>query len=221
MREKQVIIGLVAEGTTDNRFLEHIVERTFEQVALENDMQIVVLPIQILEKSSGSFTEMVMSSAKKAYESGIMVLCVHTDADEANDNRAFDSKIHPAIVALEKEGDEYCKLLVPIIPIHETEAWMLADKDLLKEHLGTEKTDTELAIHRHPEYYTDPKQIIVDAIRIAVADWPPKRRHTLNINDLYTPMGQQSKLELLERLPSYHRFKEAVHEAYQTLGYMR
>ena len=38
----QLIIGFVTEGTTDHRFLETIIQKTFEDIAFECDNQIEI-----------------------------------------------------------------------------------------------------------------------------------------------------------------------------------
>lgn len=165
---KQIIIGFAAEGPTDVRFLESIVQRSFEDVAFECDGQVEILPVQCMEKESGDFVETVKSYAKQAEKKGIMVLCVHTDADAATDTNIFNYKINPAFTAVDDvQGENLCKNLVAIVPIQMTEAWMLSDKELLKVEIGTRKSDEDLGINRSPEGYADPKQAIEIAIRKA------------------------------------------------------
>ena len=48
-------------------------------------------------------------------------------------------------------GLSHLKTSVIIVPIQMTESWMLAEKELLKKEIGTDKTDIELGIHRDPE----------------------------------------------------------------------
>ena len=101
-----------------------------------------------------------------------------------------------------------------------TEAWMLSHKDLLKDEIGTGKSDAELGIHKSPEVYADPKQAIETAIRKARQDLTMRRRHKLTIAELYLPIGQKVSLNKLENLPSYQKFKEAVRIAFRQLGYL-
>lgn len=201
---RQVIIGFTTEGKTDIRFFESVIQRTFEDVAFECTGQIEVLPVQHIENLTGPFTEMVIQCARQAEGVGVMVLCVHTDADAPNDKKAFSEKIHPAFLAVENLGEEpVCKNLVAIVPVQMTEAWMLSDKALLKKEIGTDKSVAELGIEKRPEAYTDPKQVIDDAIRIARLHLSKRRRHKLTIAELYLPMGQKVSLNKLERLGSY------------------
>lgn len=108
--------------------------------------------------------------------------------------------------------------MVAIIPIQETEAWLLADKELLKQEIGTNKTDNELGINRQPEEIANPKEVIETAIRIARADMTRRRRSQLTITDLYLPIGQSVDLEKLELLSSYRDFKNNIREAFIQLN---
>ncbi|MDM8522188.1 DUF4276 family protein [Desulfococcaceae bacterium HSG8] len=219
---KQLIVGFAAEGPTDNRFLESIIQRSFEEAAFDCTGQVEILPVQCLKKRQGDFAEVVKAYARDADKRGIMVLCVHVDADDATDITAFEHKINPAFSAVKKlQDDGLCKNLVAIVPIQMTEAWMLSDKELLKSEIGTNKNDEELGIDKSPESYNDPKQVIIAAIAICRQDMPKRRRKGLKIGELYSPVGQKTALNALEKLESYQKFKKAIRSALRKLNYLR
>lgn len=217
----QIFAGLFAEGTTDVTFLHPIVQKTLEAIAFEcsGQFDIDVLPIKI-DKTNLSFIEQILSASKHGMEQlGIQIICVHTDADSESSSIAYKNKIDLAKLALaSKNNDEYCKILVAIIPIQETESWLLADKELLKREIGTTKLDIELGIHRNPETIANPKEIITEAIRIARQDLSQRRRSDLTIADLYLPIGQSIDLDKLQRLPSFQDFQDNVREAFKSLN---
>lgn len=218
---KQVIIGFATEGPTDVRFLESIIQRSFEDVAFECNGQVEVLPVQYIEKQSGGFIDMVKNCARRSEELGIMVLCIHADAEGASDANTFNNKIKPAFSVIDATMNEpVCKNLVTIVPVQMSEAWMLSDKDLLKTEIGTNKSNLELGLHRAPESYSDPKKAIDDAIRTARQATTRRRRHELTIAELYLPIGQKITLDKLEKLSSYKKFKEAVRGAFRKLNYL-
>lgn len=217
----QLFAGLFTEGSTDNRFLKSVVERTLDEVAFEckSEIETELLVIDI-EKTGLSFQEQVLKASLGGDNRyGIMILCAHTDADSSTDSSAFENKLGPAIDALQQqEDDSYCKLIVPVVPIYMTEAWMLADTELLKSQIGTDKSDQELGLSRNPENIARPKEVIQEAIRIARADMPKKRRKDLNISELYQPIGQEIDLNHLEDLSAYRKFKKSMREAFRTLN---
>ena len=218
----QLFIGIYTEGTTDERFLESIVHRSFIELAVDEckpDLDIEVMTIAI-KRNGLNFTEQVLEASKSGIENyGISILCVHKDADDRDSHRAF-TEINGAFSELQKLGDEYCKLITPIVPVQMIEAWMLADKTLLKREIGTNKTDNELGINRNPEWIADPKNVISDAIRIARATLPKRRRRDLDISELYLPIGQKVELIELKKLPSFQEFYNSIRETYRRLHFM-
>jgi hypothetical protein len=217
----QLFIGLFTEGTTDQAFLKSIVEKGFIKIGMEchTDLEIFIHELKI-EKTGLGFSEQVMKASKIGVdEFGISVLCVHTDSDDPDDIRAFE-KISDALGILSETGDSHCKLVTPIVPVQMIEAWMLADKDLLRKEIGTDKSDNDLDINRNPETIPNPKIIIENAIRIAREDFSKRRRRDLTISELYQPIGQKIDLQKLEILPSFRKFIEAVRETYRSLNYL-
>lgn len=221
---KLIFAGLFTEGSTDVRFLESIVRKALEDVAFECQGQIEteVKTIEI-NKTGLGFVEQVLIASKKGVEDyGIMFLCVHTDSDEATDNRSIESKIIPAINSLKgKSESEYCKILVSVIPVYMTESWMLADKELLKSEIGTQLSDFDLGIHPYPESIANPKEIITNAIRIVQSDLTRRKRNRgLDISELYQIIGQKLELSQLENLDSYRKFKDSLKGAFKELGFL-
>jgi len=217
----QIFAGLFTEGNTDIRFLQSIVQKTLEAVAFDcsGQFDIELNPIKI-NKTGLCFIEQVLEASKKGQEDfGMMILCVQADADRKKLNETYQHKINPCQVELGKKNEnEYCKILVAVVPIQETEAWMLADKELLKKEINTNETDIKLGIHRAPESIANPKEIIENAIRVTRKNLTKKRRRNLTISDLYLPIGQSMDLKKLESLPSYQDFKENVKKAFRKLN---
>lgn len=217
----QVFVGLFTEGSTDMRFLEHILEKTLKAIALECSklMEIEVLPI-VIDKTGLKFVEQVLAASKTGFsEFCIQIICVHKDGDDTTALNVYQNHINPAKKVLEKQkSSEYCKILAALVPIQEMEAWMLADKELLKKEIGTKKTDSELGFSRMPETIASPKEVIEKAIHVARAEFTKRRRSHLTIADLYLPIGQSIDLKKLSQLDSYQDFKENVREAFRKLN---
>ncbi len=218
---QQLIIGVITEGTTDWRFLESIIKRVFYEISFECHNVVEVYSINFINNLEElKFVDKVLEASKKGYqEFGITILCVQADADKKTLDETYKYKIEPAKEALRKQNkEEYCKTLVAIVPIQETESWMLADKELLKNQIGTTKRDTELGIHGNAEQTASPKEVIQEAIRIARQNATKRRRKELTISELYQSIGEAIDLEKLDTFKSYQDFKKNVREAYKELG---
>ena len=212
---KQIIIALATEGSSDHRFLPNIIQRTFERVAFEDQQEIEIFePICLSQISGENIREKAKKYAIQAVEKGAMVLCFHADAD---DKDVFKERINPAFNAIKSDERDLCKNLVAIVPIQMTEAWILADKELLKKELCTNKSDSELAIDKEPESFSNPKETIKNAINKAREGMTKRYRNKLKIDDLYSPLATTIELSKLESLSSYKKFEEAVRDIFPQL----
>ncbi len=214
-------IAYTTEGSTDQRFLKSIIIKVFETLAFECEGAIEVFdPVFIKFPKKVGFVHDLIDVSIEAYKIGINVLCVHVDADSNDDDEVIRYKVAPAFGEIEMKGDNTnCKNMIAIIPVHMTEAWMLADKELLKDQIGTNMSNSDLGINRAPESIANPKKIIEDALAIAQTEIP-KRRNRIYIEDLYQPIGQKITMERLETLESFKKFKLSVENALKKLNYL-
>lgn len=220
----QLYIGYIGEGNTDKKFLPQIIFRSFTEVAVKDcHTDIAVEDIVNLNIEKESFVEMMTKASKSLYENGISILCIHADADKKSLDDVLAHKFSPLDKNLNPLDDKiYCKNIVAVIPITETESWILADKELLKAQINAkDKTDKELGIEKHPETYADPKATIENAIRVAQQHRTKRRRRDLTISDLYEELGQSIKIDKLKVLPSYCNFEENIRNAFIKLGYLQ
>lgn len=232
-----IFVGLYTEGSTDVRFLKSVVQRTLEHIAMNECKQqidpetflisLTDTDIQYYKPSlpqahsnkQGFVSEILIASLKGVHDFGINVLCVHCDADAPSNEAVYAHKIIPAQEALQAQTSaQYCREFVALVPIQMMEAWILADKELLKEEIGTTKTNTELGIDTKPELVADPKAVIEQAIRIAREGLTKRRRNDLKIGDIYLSMGQKIDLNKLRQLPSYCDFENNMRQALQNMN---
>ncbi|OFY75101.1 MAG: hypothetical protein A2275_02125 [Bacteroidetes bacterium RIFOXYA12_FULL_35_11] len=104
-----------------------------------------------------------------------------------------------------------------------TEAWMMADLDLLKKKMGTDKSNNELELPIRSnliEKIADPKSCISNALRIAQIS-QPRRRKKLTISNLYTPISQELRIDKLQLLPSFKIFEENARQAMIKLNFLQ
>jgi len=218
----QLFVGLMAEGVTDYRFLKPIVEKTLIQIAYSCPGQIDITVFDIQYSKMGGFVEQVTDASRRGFnEFGIMILVIHTDADSSTPENAYNHKIIPAKNRInEFNEDTLCTHTAALIPVFETESWMLADKDFLRKQIGTKKTDALLEIDGHPESLSSPKEKIEKAIRIGRMDFPPKIQSKLKIEDLYSITGEAMELEKLSGYNSYQDFVENLKKELIQLNFL-
>ena len=213
-----LFIGLVTEGATDERFFEPIITRVASELLKESTQTIDIAVQYIASETGTSFTDKVLGAAKRGYEDyGVKMLVVHTDADDVKSKKAYTDRINPAIRAVEQHNEPCCKICVPLVPIRETESWMLADKELFIRYIQTDMKETDLGIKGNAETFNNPKEKIIEAIRIGRANMPKKIKDKLKIADLYA-LGASIPVKYLENYESYRDFKNNLRKALQNLG---
>ncbi|MBL7785615.1 MAG: hypothetical protein JNM36_06900 [Chitinophagales bacterium] len=111
----QIFVGLFSEGSTDDRFLLPIIERTFINIAdteCKGQIDIICIKDGIeVDKKGKGFVEQVTLAAQKAWEEGITVLCIQTDADSKNLQATYTNKITPLLQTVTSwDKTMYCHL---------------------------------------------------------------------------------------------------------------
>ncbi len=213
-------IGFISEGTTDQRFLSNIIMRTFENLAFECKNEIEVYEPVIIHKQGTTFVDQVLKACEDS--SWLNILCVHTDSDHISDKSVLENKINPTLDKINSSTKNICKNVVFLIPIQMTEAWMLADINLLIEEIGTNKKINELGLPTNInqiESVSDPKEQIINLIRLALSD-QKSRKNSIKISDLYSPISQKISLSDLEKLSSYKKFKDNCIDSLKKIGYI-
>lgn len=229
MGRPQLFVCFTAEGSTDNLFLPEIIKKTVEKLLYEEavkDIDLEDIGILKTSKTDKSFKEYVQEAAVDAIKNGFQLMIVHTDSDKDTYEERIEHKFNPVLLAINSSEDsnlkEYGEYIVPIIPIKMIEAWLLADKELLKDEIGTHLSDAELHIEGNPESMADPKQRIIDAIRIAEKASTHRRKILINdIEELYEIIGAKLNISNLEVLYSYRKFVENLRKGLQKLGYIQ
>lgn len=221
MGRRMLVVGLATEGETDIRFMNDVVLRSIEHLVYtecSQDVDIFVNPIRA-EKGE-SFEDYVRNSIRRGVEEcGMMALAMHSDSDKDSYEERFLHKFTPVLESL-KANPEGCDLLIPIIPVRMTEAWMLADKELFKDEIGSDDTDAELGLDKRPESIADPKMLIENDLRM-LARKRSRKYDAVAISELYDMLGSKVSVEKLSLLPSFVKFLESVRGALTALGYLK
>ncbi len=214
-----LVLGLYAEGHTDERFLPVIIQRTAEQILLQHQqLNIEVLTPLIIEKASemqGRDNE-VLQAAREA--EGYDVLVIHSDSDNRTREQTLQQRFEPGKRLVQSCNEKVCRNLVPIITVRMVEAWLLADNDTLRNVLGTNLNARELELPekaKQIEAHHDPKHLIELVVRKV---YPNQSHQWARIRgELYARLAPRIRLEQLERLEAYKQFKEDLTDTLRTL----
>ena len=201
-------LALYSEGPTDDRFLGPLLHRLCQQLCHEHATQLIDISnvLSLIdagpdrEKPREERIEHAALSARGAWN----ILFVHGDG-AADPVRAIQNCVAPGLLKVHENPLFQGSAGVAVVPVRETEAWVLADGDALRAVFGTRLTDAELGIPSNPprvEKLTDPKSVLENAFK---ATNPSKRRARAGAAALMDALGDRVAIEKLRLVPSFQK----------------
>ncbi len=214
-----LVFGLYFEGSTDEVFLPPVIRRATLEILARHQRadvwnDIIIMPVK--PQKHGSQAQKILAAAIEAQ--GYHLLIVHTDADGPVSAQARTHQFEPGLELVRQAVDVACQDLLPVIPIQEIEAWLLADREALLKELGANQSVRELGIPpiQQIEAIAQPKERLESIIRLA--NQSRSRRRSIRREDLYEPLGEIVRLEKLAMLSAYNQFVVDLTEALTRLG---
>ena len=203
-----LVLALYAEGSTDNRFLPPIIQRTAERIITEYGQDLVdVSELVIVPKQQCQHREeCILNAARHVHHCHALI--VHSDADGRTLDRALSERIQPGFDLVYRTDKAACKHLVPVIPVQMIEAWMLADHGALCAVIGTDLSPQKLGLPNRPtevERDANPKQTLREVIQKAVSH-RPRRRRQFDFSNHQEYLAHMINLDTLNSVPSYREF---------------
>lgn len=198
---RPLVPGLLAEGRTDELFLGAVIFRQL-RLLTENAARRVV-DVEKTEIGSCRTTKDHDRLAEAAIElaGDCHVLFIHNDHDKRD-------KALACAELLAKRG--LSRPVITLVPVRETEAWLLADREawstLRGSRLGALPTRAK-DVQKLP----DPKSVL-DAV---VPEAGNRSR-----DDYFEYIGQNIELAVLAHVPAYAEWVAKAEEALKGLGYL-
>lgn len=206
MSLKCLILG---EGPTD-LFIQQVTKIVIQHLCPNLEFEFATTDDSIFCSASGPLEEQVAQAIAIHEDIGLML--IHRDAD-SNQRTNIEARRQEIQSAAERNG---VNPFVCVVPVKETEAWMLADKDALLRAVDLKDlpVDARELYPKDPESSDAKKKLkeILKACRKA-AGWKP--RH-YRISDDLRRIGDELKpdcVSKLNRLASFQRFQEDLNDA--------
>ena len=93
---KQLFIGLIAEGTTDVRFLKSVIFKSIQELSWQCDNQVEIFDIREITSEGDGFVEKMLEASRCALQDyGISALCIHADSDARSIDAVMQNKFDP------------------------------------------------------------------------------------------------------------------------------
>lgn len=209
---RMLTTALYAEGTTDDRFLPIIIQRTAKEILLSNgstDIDVVdPIPIDRNIVKKGRLEDNLLGAAK--YSKGVHILFIHQDADTSTTEACMENRINPAIELINNTEDQVCNNIVPIIPIRSVEAWLISDAEALVKVVGSSTCLSKLNLPIRPqdvEKIQDPKSMYIEILKQLRVG---RKRRRIDPGAYYTRLAMEINLDKLGLLSSFQIFKNAL-----------
>ena len=219
-------LALYAEGPTDHRFLSKVLYRSTYRLCATLGQSAVEVKEEVLDLDAphefrqGSRDTRILEAARAAIDT-FNIQFVHSDG-AGDPESARDRNIQPAVNLISQELPCTEIGTVPVVPVRETEAWVLADGAALRDAFGTSLGDDRLGVPiraRQVERITDPKQALEEAFTATLAG--RRRRQTKKAGRYLEIIGERVRLERLQEIPAFQQFECDLTTALQCLGYIR
>lgn len=214
-------LALFAEGPTDHRFLCPLLQRLCLDLCLTRCRTPVEVG-EVLELHSPPALrprEIRISEAAKQSANAWRILFVHTDG-ESNPTTVRAERIDPALQRLRTELPEN-RSGVGIVPVRETEAWLMADGNALRQAFGTSLSDERLGVTKPPrrvEQLTDPKLAFASAF---AATSPNSTRKRLGATAFLNVLGECISLAILRQIPAFQTLEAELTDVLARQGILQ
>jgi hypothetical protein len=216
-------LALYAEGPTDYRFLQPLLQRLCNQLcAVEATVPVDFSEVEPLDhptdaKDLPRYARVVQAAV--LHRGAWQILFVHGDGG-GNPQVARAELVTPAIDALRVLfGDDGYG--VAVVPVRETESWALQDGDALRSVFGVTLPNEALGLPasaKAVEATIDPKAVLEAAF---LATQPSSRRRKAGVAPLFNALGEQVSLERLQELPSVRALVADLRAALRELKVIR
>nr|MDT0663059.1 DUF4276 family protein [Micromonospora sp. DSM 115978] len=200
--------ALVSEGVTDDQFLPRLLSRALTELCLtEFDDSVEVAEVQPLRDHGGPSSIGQLLDIVEGNKGAFNLIFFHRDQG-ANPHRVREEWLEP----LRKRWVGRTEQLVAVVPVRETEAWLLADGQALRDALGVRWSDADMGLPASPrevERVVDPKKLLNDVTG----------RVSRTVTDHFGQLGELVSLQRLDSVPAYRRWWDDTRNALESLGY--
>ena len=195
------------EGPSDWPFLEPVCRRLLEDLLRRGTGPVLIQePFLALGRGERDLDSQRSHAAQDCTLYHIAFL--HADG-KGDPERAYRERIAPVADAVPVNGGAR---VVGVVPVHETEAWMLCDGDALRATLGTRLGDRQLGLPlsaNEVEACGDPKALW----DYARAEAYGGRRRRLRREEPREDLGGRVALQALRRLAAFRMLEARLRQA--------
>jgi hypothetical protein len=146
------------------------------------------------------------------------VLLYHHDGAPAATAQAKVDEIRRDVTAVRREP------FVAVVPVRETEAWLLADHAAVEHAVGRQAIPlllVEVPRATDVEALADPKKTLNTAIAYAAGRRASGSKLQADRPDVYADIATNLDLDLLRRVPSFQCWWDEMAQALEKMGFLK
>lgn len=186
--------ALIAEGASDVAFLLPLLQAQLERIGWEHEFE--AGPIRRAAVTTVMSADRVAAEAAELLQSSDLLFVHHDDRESAKIDRLRER--------LGTAGH-----VVGVVPVKETEAWVLAAACGLASAVDLFDTVPPEKSHKWVEKLADPK-----------AELGRRYRGPVSVEDLFTLIAEHADLDLLVEVPAYQSFMHDLTQALKELNFL-
>lgn len=205
MPVRYLLCLLICEGPSDEWFLTELLRRAIDEICLRFERSLVEVVVEPVFVDHQRPADILACLRDERFN---VLLYHHDGAPEVTAN----GKIEEVRTVLAAERVEP---MVAVVPVRETEAWMLCDPAALAEILGVKAATVAALVPDRPrelEAIPDPKQCLKTVRKAATGP-------ELDRRDLFVSIAENLDLDRLRQVPSFDRWWTEMAGALTTMGY--
>jgi hypothetical protein len=205
---------LVCEGASDEWFLPVVLRRAIQRLCDggPGEVQVEVEAVGADHQRPKTIIDMLDQMGR------FEVLLYHHDGAPPGTAQSKVDEVRRAVTAVRSEP------FVAVVPVRETEAWLLADHEALLDTVG--KGALPLLVLEAPrakevEGLTDPKHILNAAMRMAAGRRASGSKLQAERPDIYAAVAANLDLDRLRQVPSFQRWWDEMAQALEKMGFLK
>lgn len=208
---RSVSCVLIREGPTDDWFLPILLRRALETMVIENFPSCrEVQEIRSLPRAGNQHPDSVLKALDAERGTFDVVLYHHDGAPPAKSEETISRMTQAWASAKSPEP------MVTVVPMKETEAWILADRVAVARVLCVRKFTTIIPAGPAAEGCPDPKATLAALLKNDAGMNPSK---TGVLRNFYVTMAEAADIAVLKKVPSFQQWWADMIKALEGLGY--
>lgn len=213
MPSRYLTCVLVCEGSSDRWFLSELLRRSVDDICLEATDQVVEVVIEYVHADHQRPANIAQALTGAGW---FDLVLYHHDGAPSDSAQAKVAEVCGAL------GGQRRELIVPVVPVRETEAWMLSDPDAIAGLLGVRPAKVLAAgvpaRAKDVEDVQDPKKVLKGVVGTIAG-------HGTGVDvarrDLFFMLAESIDINRLREVPSFARWWTDMGAALAELGYKK